>query len=116
PQRDYYRLLAVFKGALDEYDWMKPDLRPGDAPISRDVLGPRQLPFVTTAERKEWEAAAAKAKDKPPEPKLHALWDRGNPSPTYLYRRGDPANPGPLVGPGGPSVLTDGQTPFVVRP
>ena len=41
---------------------------------------------------------------------------RGDPSPTYVYRRGDPANPGPVVGPGVPSVLTDGKTPFVVRP
>lgn len=24
PQRDYYRLAAVFKGATDEHDWMKP--------------------------------------------------------------------------------------------
>ena len=24
PQRDYYRLAAVFKGAYDEYDWMTP--------------------------------------------------------------------------------------------
>ena len=27
PQRDYYRLRAVFKGALDEYDWMVPKRR-----------------------------------------------------------------------------------------
>ena len=37
PQRDYYRLLAVFKGALDEYDWLKPDVRPGLGPVSQDV-------------------------------------------------------------------------------
>ena len=24
PQRDYYRMVAVFKGAYDEYDWMTP--------------------------------------------------------------------------------------------
>ena len=24
PQRDFYRLVAVFKGATDEHDWMKP--------------------------------------------------------------------------------------------
>ena len=29
PQRDYYRVAAVFKGAFDEYDWLKPDIRPG---------------------------------------------------------------------------------------
>src|SRR5262249_51451392 len=27
PQRDYYRLLAVFRGALDEYDWLSPTTR-----------------------------------------------------------------------------------------
>jgi hypothetical protein len=112
PQRDYYRMLAVFKGALDEYDWMKPDLRPGDAPISRDVQGGRMLPYVPAAERRAWEAH----RDRQPEPKIQALWDRGAPSPTYVYRRGDPHNPGPLVGPGVPSVLTDGKTPFVVQP
>jgi mono/diheme cytochrome c family protein len=116
PQRDYYRLLAVFKGALDEYDWMKPDLRPGDAPISRDVQGGRMLPHVTTAERTAWTAHNATAKDKLPEPKIQALWDRGEPSPTYVYRRGDPSSPGSVVGPGVPSVLTDGRTPFAVQP
>src|SRR5262249_51547474 len=45
-----------------------------------------------------------------------ALWDRGDPSPTYIYRKGDPQKPGKLVGPGVPSVLTDGRTPFVVKP
>ncbi len=111
PQRDYYRLLDVFKGAYDEYDWLKPDIRPGIGPVSQDVVGPRLLPYVTTAERQALE------KDKPkPEPQIQALWDRGEPSPTYIYRRGDPVSPGRLVGPGVPSVLTDGKTPFVVKP
>jgi hypothetical protein len=43
---------------------------------------------------------------------IRALWDRGEPSPTYILRRGDHDKPGPLVGPGVPSVLTDGKTPF----
>src|SRR6185369_4199022 len=38
------------------------------------------------------------------------------PSPTYIYRRGDPLSPGRLVGPGVPSVLTDGKTPLDVKP
>ncbi|HIE95841.1 MAG TPA: DUF1553 domain-containing protein, partial [Fuerstia sp.] len=45
-------------------------------------------------------------------PKIRALWDRGRPSPTFLYRRGDETQPGTLVGPGVPSMLTDGRTPF----
>jgi hypothetical protein len=51
-----------------------------------------------------------------PEPKIHAVWDRGEPSPTYLLRRGSPTDFGQLVGPGVPSVLTDGRTPFQVTP
>lgn len=136
PQRDYYRLLAVFKGAYDEYDWLKPDVRPGLGPVSQDTLGGRHLPHVTTAERRAWEAQnaliqreidALKGKkdqgriraleaQKLPEPRVQALWDRGAPSPTYLYRRGDPNNPGQLIGPGVPSVLTNGRTPFAVTP
>jgi mono/diheme cytochrome c family protein len=208
PQRDYYRLLAVFKGAYDEYDWLKPDVRPGLGPVSQDALGGRNLPYVTTGERRAWEARDAKIKgdidalrgpldrktdalatklvderlarlpevlrddlrtmlatapekrdavqrylaekfekdlrldrdalkatdaafkkeceetdrkikaleaQRPPEPRVHALWDRGQPSPTYVYRRGDPFSPGGLVGPGVPSVLTDGKTPLEVK-
>src|SRR5262249_28349409 len=105
-------------------------------PISQDVLGGRHLPYVTTAERRAWEAHNARLQReiealKPgkdparvkalealrlPEPRIQALWDRGEPSPTYVYRRGDPLRPGLLVGPGVPSVLTDGKTPFEVKP
>jgi hypothetical protein len=113
PQRDYYRLVAVFKGAYDEYDWLKPDVRPGIGPVSQDPLGGRLLPFVTTAERRAWEKTKGKGG---PQPRIQALWDRGEPSPTYIYRRGDPLRPGQLVGPGVPSVLTDGKTPFEVKP
>jgi hypothetical protein len=209
PQRDYYRLLDTFKGAYDEHNWLKPDVRPGLGPISEDPVGGRLLPYVTTAERTAWEAhnariraqidavratlgrqaealasqrldmllaqlpevlrddlrvmlktppekrdavqrylavkfekhltidqqilkkqdpAFKKAADEAearqrsleaslrPEPRIQALWDRGDPSPTYIYRRGDPLQPGRLVGPGVPSVLTDGQTPFEVKP
>jgi Protein of unknown function (DUF1549)/Protein of unknown function (DUF1553)/Planctomycete cytochrome C len=171
PQRDYFRLVDIFKGALDEYDWLKPDVRPGLGPVSQDVLGGRLLNHVTTAERNNWQTrndqiqretdelrmtldrratalisrlprflpidrnnlgaaipAFKKESDEVekrirtlqarrlPEPKIQALWDRGEPSPTYVYRRGDPLNPGRLVGPGVPSVLTDGKTPFEVNP
>jgi cytochrome c553 len=114
-QRDYYRLAAVFKGAFDEYDWLKPDVRPGIGPVSMDVTPGRHLPYVTTAERRRWEAENAGG-HKTPEPRIHALWDRGEPSPTYIYRRGDPLNPGPIVGPGVPAVLNHGKTPFDVKP
>jgi len=137
PHRDYYRLVDIFKGAYDEYAWLKPDIHPGIGPVSEDVIGGRLLRYVTTKERQEWERhqtklnddiAAAKAKSEPedqiraleaqrqPEPQIQALWDRGEPSPTYIYRRGDWLSLGALVGPGVPSVLTDGRTPFVVDP
>ena len=137
PQRDYYRLVDIFKGAYDEYDWLKPDVRPGIGPLSQDAQGGRLLPHVTTLERQTWvsheaklqqEITAAKTKagtenqikaleaQRLPEPRIQALWDRGQPSPTYIYRRGDPLSPGRLVGPGVPSVLTDGKTPFAVQP
>lgn len=51
-----------------------------------------------------------------PPPTIRAVWDRGEPSPTYILRRGEHNKPGSLVGPGVPSVLTDGRTPFDVRP
>jgi hypothetical protein len=206
PQRDYYRLVDILKGAFDEYDWMKSNWH---FSLSMGQRSDRDLPYVTTAERRQWEAhtaalqkeisalradldrqAAAVAKKyfeerlaqlpevlrddvraalgtpaqkrntvqaylaakfekslrpdrqelrkidakfnqqaeeserrigaleakRLPEPKVRALWDRGEPSPTYLYRRGDYLSPGRLVGPGVPSVLTDGKTPFEVKP
>lgn len=47
---------------------------------------------------------------------IRALWDRGQPSPTYILRRGEYDKPGPPVGPGVPSMLTDGKTPFEAAP
>lgn len=205
PHRDYYRLVAVFKGAFDEHDWMKSTWHNG---LSQGPRTDRDLSYVTTAERRAWEqhtaelqrsiaalktpidelattltkkyqaeriekipaelrddvramlaepvekrtavqkylaekfekgltidqaelatvdpefkrrreeastAIAALEAKRTPEPKIRALWDRGDPSPTYIYRRGDTLTPGRLVGPGVPSVLTDGKTPFEVR-
>ena len=147
PQRDYYRLAAVLKGAYDEHDWLKPDVRPGLGPVSEDVTPGRHLPYVTSVERRAWDAhnapllaeisklrsdlenksgtlsteetsATIKKLEARllPEPRVQALWDRGEPSPTYIYRRGDPLESGRLVGPGVPSVLTDGKTPLEVVP
>src|SRR5262249_60829023 len=50
-----------------------------------------------------------------PTPAIQALWDRGQPTPTQIYRRGDHLNQGSYVGPGVPSALTDGKTPFRVE-
>ncbi|MFO0903357.1 MAG: PSD1 and planctomycete cytochrome C domain-containing protein [Pirellulales bacterium] len=143
PQRDYYRMAAVFKGALDEHDWLKPT-RQGGPPGTHD----RYLPYAPAEERAGWEAherqiqaqvddlrrqlaaagddAEAKKRleaeikkaesQRRPEPLVRALWDRGDPSPTYILTRGNYLTPGRLVGPAFPSMLTDGRTPLVASP
>jgi mono/diheme cytochrome c family protein len=53
-----------------------------------------------------------------PEPKIQALFDMGGePTPTYIARRGDYRFPADRVSPGVPSVLADGITPYrVIKP
>ena len=132
PQRDYYRLAASLKDALDEHDWLGPEAR--------------QLNFVTTNERQQWESREREITDqvaplkqqadaekddatkkslqerikqlesgRRPEPKIRALWSRGDPSPTYLLQRGNYLTAGAEVGPGVLSMLTDGRTLHVVK-
>ena len=206
PQRDYYRLVAVFQGAYDVYDWLKPSFVPGQtkskavgrvlaqltdeerrrgraarkaidrqiadiqqalqdrqAVLLREYIESRlaKLPEVlrddlrqmlaaptdkrtaiqkylsekfekrltlTVKQLKKRDATFKKLADSttaevkqlqasiPSEPRIRALWDRGEPSPTWLFRRGQFNKPGHRVGPGVPSVLTDGRTPFEVKP
>lgn len=139
-QRNYFGLLAIFKGALDEHDWLKPY---GATQFSSGPFGRRQLPFVTTTERDEWEAHEKKIQgqidqlkmdqelqkkeiteaefkeleaktakaikaleaQRKAEPLVRALWDRGDPSPTYLLRRGNYLTAGDLVSPHVPDFL-----------
>ncbi len=139
PQRDYYRLVAIFKGAYDEHDWLKPGIINYGGAFSAGI-GERYLPYVTTQEQKAWQEheariseqiaalqAAPKTPDtekgikdlearRLPQPRLMALWDRGEPSPTYVYRRGNYLTAGGPVPPGLPAVLTDGKTPFTIEP
>ena len=129
PQRDYYRLSAVFKGAWDEHNWLKPETA-GYGGALNTGLAERLLPQVNSAERREWQTRIAALDQqvavlqqqppgperdeqirrltagKPRDPRLFALWDNGDPSPTWIYRRGDYQNPGPFVEPGVPAVLT----------
>ncbi|MBC7853775.1 MAG: PSD1 domain-containing protein [Pirellulaceae bacterium] len=138
PQRDYYRLLAIFKGAYDEHDWLRPEIKGYGGAYSAGP-GERYLPFVTTRERQAWQAEndridaeIAKLKAEPttaetdgkmkafeaqrqPEPRVMALWDRGEPSPMYMYRRGNYQTSGALVGPGVPAVLTSGNEKFEIQ-
>ncbi len=158
PQRDYYRLAAIFKGAWDEHDWLEPtkqrymthvsdeeqrDWQSHEDKLTTDIeavqasLAQKQdaLAQKHTDVKPDTEAlkklepefaeaathAAAEIKalnaQRTPQPRIRALWDRGEPSPTYVLKRGNYLTPGRPVGPGVPSVLTDGRTPFdVVRP
>ena len=157
PQRDYYRLAAVFKGALDEHDWLEPtkgrylthvrdderrswqsreDELLAEIESVKKVLSEKQAEFAKrhapeTPDAKalkklepEFAEAATQADDaikaiekqRVSEPRIRALWDRGEPSPTYLLKRGNYLTPGRPVGPGVLSVLTDGITPFEVEP
>src|SRR6185369_14493447 len=86
---------------------------------SRLRVSPRELKKLDPAYAKEADEVDRQVKALAalsPEPKIHALYDRGDPSPTYVLRRGSPTSFGQLVGPGVPSALTDGKTPFAVKP
>ncbi len=61
------------------------------------------------AKRQEFE------KNVKPEPFVRALWDRGEPSPTYLLERGDYLMPGRLVSPGVPAAVPT-TVGFQVKP
>lgn len=139
PQRDYYRLAAVFKGAWDEHNWLKPETA-GYGGALNAGLAERLLPHVNSAERREWQTRIAALDQqlaalqqqppgperdeqirqlttaRPRDPRLFALWDNGDPSPTWIYRRGDYQNPGPFVQPGVPAVLTSPGQRFEPTP
>ena len=217
PQRDYYRLKAVFQGAYDEHDWLNPhpsvydDLKefreptlrflpyipPGVTPVElmeqrraaeelnhnldleirtlkkrsrrksrtdkeedsgaeagtaadlgcgmtcknckrprprnktrcRSISppssngcsrwNPRKLKNADAAYRKiadeaDWQIKRLEYR-KSPDPRIRALWDRGEPSYTYIQKRGDPNSFGRLVGPGVPSCLSDPKRPLPSR-
>ncbi len=213
PQRDYYRLVALFKGSFDEHDWIAPVtaekysryfpgrylpfVEPGVTPYQllererereirdrelqaeikslQDALDQKFEPIrkkifeqrlvstpktlhddlravLTTPpeQRNETQKFLASRFEKTlkidlddakesdpafgleaedlqkriklaearrvPEPKIRALWDRGQPSPTYILQRGSVSSFGPPVEPGIPSALTDGRTPFEIAP
>ena len=127
-QADYFRLRAVFKGAFDEHDWLNP--------------AKRRLPFGHPDELKHWrenkaavdaEVASIKAneeldeeakkkaleaaeKKRTEQPMVRALWDRGQPSPTYLFNRGDYLQPRELIEPGLPRVLVSSGEIFRAKP
>ncbi|MEC9094721.1 MAG: DUF1553 domain-containing protein, partial [Planctomycetota bacterium] len=84
PQQDYYRLSAIFKGAYDEHDWLKPENRNLEIPTSRLAS---DVPSYVLESAKEGKIS------------IRALWSRGRPSPAYLLLRGNPLTPGEKIEP-----------------
>lgn len=132
-QRDYYSLTAIFKDGYDEHDWLKSQ---GPRTVSLVTTSERQaweqnqqsVADEVAALRKQLEAESDEAKKKEleakigqtesrkkPEPRIRALWSRGEPSPTYLLKRGNYETPGALMQPSVPAVLSSESTPFKVE-
>jgi len=135
PQKDYYRLLAIFKGAYDEHDWMRP--RDGGGPSYSVPWPTRQLPLPgahakwkahdeeihqtitklkADGEKKNKDAIKKLESERLPEPFIRALWDRGEPSSQYVLIRGNYRRPGALVQAGTPIILTDPKSPYSPQP
>jgi len=122
-QRDYYSLTAIFKGAYDEHDWLKSQgprtlkhvttaerktWEAGKQQIDQEIQTLKQAlkELSDEAGRKELEAKIRQAEARRrPEPRIRALWSRGDPSPAWLLRRGNYLKPGPAVRPDVPAVL-----------
>ncbi|MCH2379454.1 MAG: PSD1 and planctomycete cytochrome C domain-containing protein, partial [Pedosphaera sp.] len=132
-QRDYYSFAAIFKASYDEYNWLTPqpfkNQWAGSTRRHLEVMLPKERRAVETRnarideelkpleekfkavkgkERKELKTKIDELKAKKKSmPLIRALWDRGESSPTYVNLRGNPGNPGPLVEPAVPRVLSE---------
>ena len=144
-QRDYYRLAAIFKGAYDEYDWLTPQQFANQWKKVKYRQLPVALPEEKEAWNnavKDHEAKLKKMEDKlakldkkktteirnlkkeinkfkgtkPQEPMIRALWDRGRPSATYVYKRGDHLLADEPVDPGVPVAFQRGIEFAVNKP
>lgn len=129
-QRDYYSLTAIFKDAYDEHDWLKsqgPRTLPHVSTAERAAWQQQvqQIEAEVAALQKQLDTESDDAKKaavkkqidaanarKPSEPRIRALWSRGEPSPTYLLRRGNYLTPGPLVEPDIPTALASASFHF----
>lgn len=195
PQRDYYRLKAVFQGAFDEHDWFtfrnrnlrletperQARIAATNPPLERQLkilrtrllqaeqqllltllqhhypqqsaadnrailqaldvadnirsLGQRELverlqrvqvlpddaqPSAVLEARhiqRQLEHDIHRLRQRmEPTDTIRALWDRGEPSTTYVLRRGEHTQASTPVEPGVPAVLTTGQGSFKPRP
>ncbi len=98
---------AAQKSLAEKYE---PKLRVGVEELKK--LEPE---FKTISDQTDAKLREINSRRKPA-PTIQALWDQGEPSPTYILRRGDYRKFGREVGPGVLSVLTNGRTPFEVKP
>lgn len=153
PQRDYYRFSAIFRSALDPFDWripgqviyppanpipdlyqrLLPDKTAGDLYVVKRYNQPfeaqadelrRQLAAKENQPDSENELKALRDRLKTVEKKMlrpvkvQALFDvGGEPSPTYILRRGAERRPAERVDAGVPSALHVGLQPYtIVKP
>ena len=122
-QHDYYGLTAIFKDALDEHDWLKsqgPRTLNFVTTKERSAWESHEAEITRKVEALEKKLKAAAKKDKKdelkgkidfekgrrkPEPRMRALWSRGEPSPSYLLLRGNYLTPGEPISPNVPAVF-----------
>ena len=136
PQRDYYRLLAVFEGAFHVHHWKKPqdhwlaDVAPiertaidaHNAEVDKQIKGlNEQLAASKKAndadKQKELGAEVARlAATKRGYGKIQATWDVATPEPSHVLRRGAVHARGVLVQPGFPTVLGSPEATESRRP
>ena len=81
----------------------------------RALLLERDEDFRMLVEELEPELARLEG-EREARPQIRALWDRGEPSPTFLLERGEYLAPGELVEPGMPAVLTGAGAAYRVEP
>jgi len=122
-QREYYSLTAIFKDAYDEHDWLKSQgprtlkhvttserkaWEANENRIEKEIKALKQALETKPDEagKKELESKIGQAESRrDPEPRIRALWSRGEPSPAWILRRGDYLKPGPPVWPDVPAIL-----------
>jgi len=127
-QADYFRLRAIFKGAFDEHDWLSPSKRrlplghpeelkrwrENKAAVDAEVAAIKaNKELDEEAKKKALEAAEKKRIE---QPMVRALWDRGQPSPTYLLNRGGYLEPRELIEPALPRALVPPGETFRAKP
>jgi hypothetical protein len=140
-QKDYYSLTAVFKGAYDEYDWMTPQkfsnqwekMKQRHLPVAlpneqaewdakmetyNGRLSSMKDDLEAMEKSKSSEIKSLKKqikdleKEQPLQPMIRALWDRGRPTQSFVYLRGDHLLPGERVGPDVPLAFKNANIPF----